>query len=436
MDADPGNSIESLTSSSAETSFLLKLDAAGNLIWAQQYDNIYISDIEIRSNAVYCGGNFSGPCDFDVSAATNILTSQDNVDCFVMRLNTDGELQWVKGFGSSANTSNQAESVTSINITPGGGINVSGVFSDSGDFNPEAGQTLLNSTGASDVFILQFNATGTFQWAVNAGSGYGVYGAQIVTTSTGAIYQTNSTEVSLSGEPYEDISIRKFSSGGTLLWSKHIGGNFMDQVSGITTDEDENLYISGDFGSESVDFDPGSGETIIQCNGMESINGYLVKFTPAGNLEWVTPFSGNPNAMRDIKYHSGFVYTTGCFFESLDFAPGEDYQYIIQANPPFPNGFVSKLDVTETLGLADETAENGTLFKLYPNPTQSEITIQTEQLKQGSIVKIYDLTGALMLEQVMQQPTTVLNIQQLASGTYLVELHQDNEIAVQRLIKD
>lgn len=436
MDADPGNSVQNLTSNSAQTSFLIKLDAAGSFVWAQQYEGIYISEIEIRSNAVYCGGNYSGQCEFDVSAATNSLTSQDNVDCFVMRLNTDGALQWVKGFGSSSNTSDLAEGVTAINVTPNGEINVAGVFSEAGDFNPDAGETLLTSTGESDVFILQFDAMGTFQWAVNAGSSYSVYAAQIVTTSTGAIYESNSTEVSLSGEPYEDISIRKFSSEGTLLWSKHIGGDFMEQAIGITADGEENLYLSGDFGSESVDFDPGSGETILQCDMMESINGYLLKFTPEGNLEWATSLPGNPNSIWDVKYHGGFLYTSGYFFKSLDFAPGEDYHYEIEANPPYPSSFVSKLDVTETLGLTAASTEKETPFKLYPNPAQSTITIQPEQLKSGSKVKIYDLTGALILEQSIQEQTTVLNLQSLASGTYLVELHQDNEIAVQRLIKD
>lgn len=436
MDADPGNGSYNLTSNSGISSFIIKLDATGNFVWSQMYEETVINDLVIRSNAIFCGGNFSGQQDFDCSAATYILTSQDISDCFIMRLNTDGALQWAKGFGSTSNTSDLTECVTSINVTPNGEINVAGVFSEGGDFNPDAGQTLLSSPAQTDVFIMRLGATGVFQWAVNAGSTYGVYSPRIATSSSGTIYQSNSAEVSLSGQPYEDISLRKFSSEGALLWSKHIGGNYTEQASGLTVDEEENLYLSGDLGSESVDFDPGSGETILQCDVMGSFNGYLVKFTPEGNLEWATSLPGNPNSIWDVKYYGGFVYTTGYFFNSLDFAPGEDYHYEIEANPPYPSGFVSKLDVTETLGLANEMAENSTLFKLYPNPAQSTITIQQEQLKTGSTVKIYDLTGALILDQVIQQPTTVLNVQSLASGTYLVELHQDNTIAVQRLIKD
>ena len=84
------------------SAFILKLNSDGEKIWVKFIN----STQSIKSNAVavdsagniYLTGEFSGTASF----GSNILLAQ-NTDAFIVKLNVDGEVEWVKQ-GASANT--------------------------------------------------------------------------------------------------------------------------------------------------------------------------------------------------------------------------------------------------------------------------------------------------------------------------------------------
>jgi len=432
FDADPGNSIHQMTSNVGMANFLLKLDADGNFVWAQQFDRASIIDIAIRSNAVFCVGYFSETVDFDNGPGNSSLTATDNQDCFVMRLNTDGEYQWVKQFGSTNNTPDDIEYATEINVTPDGMINVSGIFSESGDFNPELGITTLTAVGGTDVFLMRLSAMGDFQWVVSTGTSIKEYTPRMTTSASGTIYLSATTIQPNNNAPLEDIFIARFSPNGSLLWSKLIGGENSDQAISVNVDEEDNLYLMGDFGSANFNVDPGAGGTSLHCVDLEFMNGYFLKFTPEGDLSWATSLTGSLNSIWKSSYHSGFLYTTGYFRGDLDMAPGTPV-YQLNGNGERLSSYLSKLDVSHTLGNPDLETQLDLPFKLYPNPAQS---ITYAELQPGSVVTVYDLAGAVLMQQTVQQEITALNTEKLVSGTYLVEVQQNGQKLVQKLVKD
>ena len=428
MDVDNSSNNYTLTTNTDLTSFIVKLAADGEFLWAQQYDKMAITTIAIRSNALFCAGYFIDQCDFDNSVSSSVpYTSQGGSDCFVMRLNTEGEHQWVKILGSSGNT----EYITDISTTPTGMLNITGSFWNSVDFNPDAGVTTLNAVGEMDIFILQLSATGEFQWAQSVGSPIIDAPTSLNTASTGAIYITGVKAQANHIEPYEDITIFKFSNLGNLLWSKTIGGIDMDQAISSTLDENENLYVTGDFGSMDLDFDPGIGEVYQDIDPTLGSIGYILKLTSDGDFVWVTSLDGTSNSIWSASYHNGALYTTGSFFNSLDMAPGTPF-YQLDGNTENYNSYLCKLDVSQTLDASELNTEISP-FKLYPNPSQSVVYAKLEQ---GSIVTVYDLAGTALMQETGQQEPTALNIDALASGTYLVEVSQNGRKSVQKLVKE
>ena len=428
MDVDNSSNNYTLTTNTDLTSFIVKLAANGDFLWAQQYDKMALTTIAIRSNALFCAGYFIDQCDFDNSASSVPYNAQGGSDCFVMRLNTEGEHQWVKIIESSGNT----EYITDISTTPTGMLNITGNFQNPADFNPDAGITTLTAVGEIDIFILQLSATGEFQWVQRVGSPIIDAPTSLNTAPSGAIYITGIKSQTTNIEPYEDILIYKFSNLGNLLWSKTIGGIDMDQAISSTLDENENLYVSGDFSSMDLDFDPGIGEVYQDIDPILGSIGYLLKLDSDGDFIWVTSLNGTTNSIWSASYHNGALYTTGSFINSIDMAPGIPY-YQLDGNTENYNSYLCKLDVTQTLDAGELNTEQISPFKIYPNPAQSVVLVQLEP---ESILTVYDLTGALLIQKTCLQQPIALNIEALSSGTYLVEVEHNGQKSVQKLVKD
>ena len=66
-----------------------------------------------------------------------------------------------------------------------------------------------------------------------------------------------------------------------------------------------------------------------------------------------------------------------------------------------------------TVSSVEETIQH---FKIYPNPTNGELTIQ--DIQNGELVQIFNTLGELVMSKIVQSSS--LNIQELPSGVYLV----------------
>jgi uncharacterized repeat protein (TIGR02543 family) len=65
------------------------------------------------------------------------------------------------------------------------------------------------------------------------------------------------------------------------------------------------------------------------------------------------------------------------------------------------------------------TTETLTAVKFYPNPTDGQLTIDNGQWKEGEVIEIYNMSGALVATYTA---TTTINVSQLPNGTYLLRV--------------
>jgi hypothetical protein len=82
-------------------------------------------------------------------------------------------------------------------------------------------------------------------------------------------------------------------------------------------------------------------------------------------------------------------------------------------------------DVSVTLKDYNSIKDKGlnTLYKVYPNPTQNELTIEISQENfQGAVLRIYSITGQLVHSAAMQQHVKQLNLGAYPQGVYIVEI--------------
>lgn len=85
-----------------------------------------------------------------------------------------------------------------------------------------------------------------------------------------------------------------------------------------------------------------------------------------------------------------------------------------------------KLTVTSTDILAIDLN-----IKVYPNPAQEFVTINSEQLLENARYALFSLSGEKLMEGKIRSSTTRLNLEKMASGTYILKLSGENNRPLQ-----
>lgn len=153
-DFDPGVGIYNLNSAGVADVFISKLDQAGNFVWAKQIgglaNEIGYSIAVDNFGDVYTLGCFAGTADFDPNLGVFNLSSLGlgDDDVFVSKLDSSGNFVWAIQMGGLTEDRGY-----SIDVDISGNIYSTGLFSDTGDFDPNSGVFNLTSIGQQDVFI-------------------------------------------------------------------------------------------------------------------------------------------------------------------------------------------------------------------------------------------------------------------------------------------
>lgn len=68
--------------------------------------------------------------------------------------------------------------------------------------------------------------------------------------------------------------------------------------------------------------------------------------------------------------------------------------------------------------------------RIYPNPAQANLTVELEGMHS---IELLDLTGRVILVKQVQGNATTFDVSNLNSGIYMIRVHADNGIAVQKI---
>jgi hypothetical protein len=173
VDFDPGAAIYNFTAAQVDV-FISKLDASGNFVWAKQIGGANLdycnSVIVAPSGNIYCTGQFSGTADFNPGVGTYNLSG--NSDIFILKLNVAGNFVWAKAMiGVMGGTDDIGISIaldTIENVYTTGRFNSLTV-----DFDPGVGNYNFTNAGSPeyDSYISKLDSLGNFVWAKQIGGG-------------------------------------------------------------------------------------------------------------------------------------------------------------------------------------------------------------------------------------------------------------------------
>jgi hypothetical protein len=156
VDFDPGIGVSNLSSAGGTNAFIQKLDLNGNFLWAKSFGGTNVTtpkclDFDLNGN-FYIAGSFGGTADFDPSTNSFTQISSGSNDIFFSKFDALGTFVWAITLGGTF-----IDYANSISINSIGEFYLTGVFSNSVDFNPDNASTILTTGGNHDVFVLKFN---------------------------------------------------------------------------------------------------------------------------------------------------------------------------------------------------------------------------------------------------------------------------------------
>ncbi|TDB59143.1 NHL repeat-containing protein [Arundinibacter roseus] len=260
---------------------------------------------------IYATGFFSGT----VIIGDTSFTSPGASSMFLVKYSKSGNRLWVR-IAVNAVSPAVGSRGNAIALDNAGNVYVTGTFTNTVTF----GTITVSSPLSYNFFIVKYSDNGTAQWVRKAESASNMEGLDITTDQTNNVYLTGSfSEDFVLKKPFSsaggnDIFIAKYNSTGDLEWIDAAGDIGNDYGFGIATDEDNNVYICGRF-SNTLKI----GMLSIISSGLNDI--FLAKLNTNGGILWLKKAGGTVNeAAYDLAIDSnGDILMTGFILGTTSF---------------------------------------------------------------------------------------------------------------------
>ena len=347
VDFDPGPGLFTLTGGGSQSEigiYISKLDANGNFVWAKQIPVVIeFAQIEMkvdRAGNIYLAAYFNQPTDMDPGPGAYILKPIGAKDAFVIKMDPNGNLVWVKQFGGPGDT---VPASTVLDLDKDNNVILCGTFNNTVDFDPGPGIYNLTSTAHIQSFIVKLNNNGDFIWAKQFGNSTVVYSGSVIDDvkcdSQGNIclvgefsgscdYDPGPVVYNLTSSPgsLKDGFVAKLDPNGNFIWAKQIAsttGGYNDYLfsKGIDVDGMNNIITTGYF-IGTRDFDPGTGVYPLISGGYTDC--FILKLNEQGQFLWAKRIGDKDyDTGNDVAIdNDNNIYELGSFGTSVDFDPG------------------------------------------------------------------------------------------------------------------
>ena len=273
----------------------MKLDSSGALQWVRQLGGTTIASGGDNSGDDFCNsvalddsGNIY--CAGETTGALGESNGGD-YDVFVMKLNSSGDLQWVRQLGgttiASGGNNSGYDTCNSVALDDSGNIYCAG-YTDGAMGEAFGG-------GLYDVFVMKLNSSGDLQWMTQLGGTTATSGGDtsgddvcnsVAVDDSENIYCAGYTSGALgeaNGGSDKDVFVMKLNLSGDLQWVTQLGGTTIasggdnsgeDVCKSVALDDSGNVYCAG--------FTTALGEP--NGGGGENEDAFIMKLTSDGEL--------------------------------------------------------------------------------------------------------------------------------------------------------
>lgn len=276
-DIDPGPGITSAGGFGMDDVFVQQLDPAGNFVRGfaiGSAGNDIGNGIAVSaSGRVYVTGDYNGTMDLDPGPGVLTATTAGSKDIFMLKLDPLGDLVWGHHIGGNSLEVSRAIAVSDM------GMVITGQLNSVTDMDPGPGVAELPGSGFEDAFLLKLDTAGNYQWAfllssfLNIGTGLAVdaQGNVVTCGSFGGTLDIDPgpAESNLVSNGASDAYLISYDAAGALRWGFNIGSFQNDGPHGVAWGSSGPVVMVGEFRS-TMDADPGAGTVPLVSLGGQS----------------------------------------------------------------------------------------------------------------------------------------------------------------------
>jgi hypothetical protein len=359
VDFDPSAATATLasvttTASTTMDAFIAKYDANGNYVWAKQIGGSatelgYSIKTDASGNVFVTGYFNSADCDFDPSAATFSLATQGNYDIFVAKYDANGNYLAAINVGGATD-----DRVTTLAVDALSNVYIGGYVNGPVDMDPGAAVASFTPAGNADGYFAKYTNSLTYVTAglvggINSDQVWGIEVDALGNIVIGGYYNgtadmdPGASVQNLVTAGSTDIFFAKYTNAGAYVFAKSIGGTSGDVISDMTIDISGNIYVTGYFGNNNTDFDPGAGvKNLTFLGGSGDI--FVSKYDDNGNYIYAGAMSGTTfeNSSAIVTDSQKNAYVTGYFGSTTDFDPSPAVKNLVSSGGN--DIYVAKLD--------------------------------------------------------------------------------------------
>ncbi len=349
---------------------------------------------------------------------------------FLVKYDSSGNILFAKT--ATASTNNLAATSISVCTDISGNSYISGYIS-TGNSNTafiSFDNITLMDSASSFSYIVKYSPAGSALWARKA-TGTGNWtscGLGITANSLGKIYTTGyytGTSVSFGSNTIfnngiQNVFLTKYDTFGNVIYARNIGGTGSnDKGYSVASDDNDNIFVTGEFGSPSMNFD-----TIVVQNPGGTDPMFFTKYNSTGHALYATAFPSGADDNNDVAVdHFGNAFICGDFYQVNPFIIGSD-SLPLTCEEAF---FIAKFGLSNIETNSKEITATPS-FLLYPNPFTTTTTLTLQGTYHNPSLFIYNLLG----QEVRSIPVgtskeVTIPRGNLPAGMYFYKLIEENK---------
>ncbi|MCW3126102.1 MAG: hypothetical protein JWO03_1760 [Bacteroidetes bacterium] len=413
--------------------FIMKYNSSGQLLWTRvgganffAYQSCYSISTD-SLGYIYASGNFGG---YYIAFNTDTLYAK-NVSLgghmFLIKYDSSGNVIWGQAI--------EAGNIYSKNDNTGNTF-IAGEIVGSPII---IGDDTINNLAGINTYIAKVDVSGNFLWGkttIGDGSNY-----------VRAINSDDSNNLYISGKfqgtyiSFDSFTLHnhglydgylvKYSSNGSVVWAKQVGGPGETVISDIAKDTYGHLYVTGFFDSSYTVFNSDTLRNSVQTSVQTTMfvakynmmNGYPVwvqSSMPGGgdfDQQITSDVNGNVYAVGQIRYpYKTFGRDT--IFDTIS-AVGI---------------YVAKIGTTNpTTGIHQNLKSSDVI--IYPNPSTGIVYFTGVEL--GYTISVYNLLGEIVRSGQVDSSEFGMNLSSQASGIYICKvIDNKGQVHERKIIKE
>lgn len=404
--------------------FITKYDPSGNVIWAKGFggagqENSFNVTTDLGGNIILAGHFTSDFITIGTTTLNNYGSNDSFCDIFLVKFDAAGNILWVKGAAGDS-----WDYIRSVKTDANGNIYIGGHFSST---SMTFGTTTLTNSGNNDIFFAKYASNGNLIWVKRAGGAASddcycvtadLSGNIIIAgafKSSSITFGTNT----LTTAGYSNMYLVKYDTSGNVQWAKSMGGNYIEIINGIATDNNGNIFLTGYSNRDSINF----GTTTVTNNGGLDI--FLFKYDAGGNeirAEFIGGAEGDAGCGVATDAN-GNILITG------DFRSPTVYFGTNSLNNAYTSVtrdvFIAKLNVFADIKEDSYTSS----LKIFPNPFTSQAVLRSDNVLHDATLIFYNIYGQT-IKKIYNISGKSVNIYRgnLKAGLYIIKMIQNKNI--------